>query len=214
MLLCGAPARAQVLSDERLWVNVTAQERAGTESPWRWYLETQGRSRDGVSGLDMVLVRPAVAYDLTGRFSVWAGYGFTPLYPPTGGALNENRTWQQLLWSGPAGGVTLQLRTRLEQRWMEGGGAVSWRTRQFARVTRQLTARGLAITAWDEVMININDTNRVAQGFDRNRVFGGVAFTVAPHTRFEIGYINELIHPATGPNRRNHVLGSVVNATF
>src|SRR5690242_18431985 len=80
------PATAQTISDGRVWWNVTVQERAGTASPWRWYMETQGRHRDGASDVDQMLIRPAVGYDLTNRSSVWAGYGYTPGYPATGGA--------------------------------------------------------------------------------------------------------------------------------
>ena len=45
MLLCSAGSSfAQTINDGRLWVNLTVQERAGTESPWRWYFEFQGRT--------------------------------------------------------------------------------------------------------------------------------------------------------------------------
>ena len=82
-----APAAAQTISDERVWWNVTFQERARTESPWRWYVELQGRHRDGVTDIDQLLVRPAVGYDLTSRSSVWAGDGYTPGYLANGTAL-------------------------------------------------------------------------------------------------------------------------------
>jgi len=69
-LLAGVHAgavRAQTITDGRVWWNVTVQERAGTKSPWRWYMETQGRHRDGTSDVDQMLLRPAVGYDLTSR---------------------------------------------------------------------------------------------------------------------------------------------------
>ena len=73
-----------MLTDERLWVNFTVQERAGTESPWRWYFEVQGRTRNGVDDFDQLVVRPAVGYDLTPRSSVWVGHGYTPSLPGFG----------------------------------------------------------------------------------------------------------------------------------
>lgn len=146
-----AQAGAQTITDGRLWWNVTIQERAQTESPWRWYVELQGRHRDGVSDIDQLLARPAVGYDLTTRSSVWAGYGYTPSYLAnstalTGDVLTENRAWQQYLWVGPALGSTLQWRSRLEERAVEGNDRVAWRFRQFWRLTRPLT--GATTSCW------------------------------------------------------------------
>lgn len=216
MLLCGAaPAAAQVLTDERLWVNFTLQERAGTESPWRWYFEVQGRTRNGVDDFDQLVVRPAVGYDLTPRSSVWVGHGYTPSYPASGGELTENRAWQQYLWSGPALGGAFQWRTRLEQRWVEDAGAVGWRFRQFVRLAKQVSTRGgLAIIGWEEMFVHLNDTERAVQGFDQNRVFVGIGVGAGRHVRVETGYVNQAIRSASGPNRRHHVLLAFVNATY
>ena len=87
LVVAGAmtPVSAQTIYDERTWWNITTQERARTESPWRWYVEVQGRMRDGVDALDQLLVRPAMGYDLTSRSSVWFGYGYTPGFPASDG---------------------------------------------------------------------------------------------------------------------------------
>ena len=217
ILLSGAgSAFAQDTSDERLWVNLTFQERAGTESPWRWYLEFQGRTRDGLDTVDQAIVRPAVGYDLTPRSSLWAGHGYTPSYPASGGELTENRAWQQYLWSGPALGGAFQWRTRLEERWIEDAGSLAWRFRQFVRLTKPVSARagGLAIVVWEEMFVHLNDTGRTVQGFDQNRVFGGIGVGAGPLGRFEVGYVNQAIRTAGGPNRQNHVLLAFVNATY
>jgi hypothetical protein len=216
MLLCGAASSyAQTLTDERLWANVTVQERTGTESPWRWYVEFQGRTREGLDTVDQAIVRPAVAYDLTSRSSVWFGHGYTPSYPAAGGELTENRVWQQYLWSGPALGSAVQVRTRFEQRWIEGADGVAWRFRQFVRLQKQVSARrALALIAWNEIFVHLNDTERTSQGFDQNRVFGGVGLSVARNARLELGYVNQAIQVPSGPDRRHHVLLVFVNATY
>lgn len=211
-------ASAQFTSDRRVWWNATVQERVGTASRWRWYFELQGRTRDGINDMDQLLVRPAVGFDLTPRSSLWAGYGYTPSYPPDDEVLHEQRTWQQYLWVGrlrrPA--LQLQWRSRLEERWIAGNGETAWRYRQFARFTRQLGPRagGPAIVLWDEVFVHMNDTARTVSGFDQNRLFAGVGLGVGPRTRLEIGYLNQAIDSARGPNRRNHVLLGFLNATF
>jgi Protein of unknown function (DUF2490) len=206
--------RAQAISDERVWWNVTVQERARTESPWRWYFELQGRHRDGVSSLDQLLVRPAVGYDLTS--SVWVGHGYTPSYPPTGNVLTENRAWQQYLWVGPGLGSTLQWRSRLEQRAIEGHDRLAWRFRQFWRLTRPLTQRadGLTVVAWDEVFLHLNDTTRTTSGFDQNRVFAGLGVGLWQGARLEVGYVNQAIAGVRSADRRNHVLLGFLNATY
>ena len=216
-----APAAAQTISDERVWWNVTFQERAGTESPWRWYVEIQGRHRDGVTDFDQLLVRPAVGYDLTSRSSLWAGYGYTPSYlavgtPLTGDVLTENRAWQQYLWVGPGLGSTLQWRTRIEERAIEGNDRLAWRFRQFWRLTRPLHPGlgGLTFVAWDEVFVHLNDTTRTASGFDQNRVFVGLGVGPWQGARFEVGYVNQAVNGGRSADRRNHVLLAFFNATY
>jgi hypothetical protein len=211
-----APLSAQTITDGRVWWNVTVQERAGTASPWRWYLETQGRHRDGTSDVDQMLIRPAVGYDLTSRSSVWIGYGYTPGYPATGGTLTENRAWQQYMWNGPALGSVVQSRTRVEQRSIEGNDAVAWRLRQFSRVTKPVARRaGLAVVVWDELFVHVNDTRRTPQGFDQNRVFAGVGLSLAPAARLEVGYVNQAIRGGpTAVNRRHHIVLGFLNLTY
>jgi hypothetical protein len=217
MLLCGAGSSfAQTISDGRLWVNLTVQERAGTESPWRWYFELQGRGRDGAEDLDQMLVRPALGYDLTPRSSLWAGYGYTPSYPPNADVSTEHRAWQQYLWAGPGLGSLLQWRSRLEERSIEGNDRLAWRYRQLWRLARRLSSndRGPSFVAWDELFLHLNDTARTASGFDQNRAFAGVGFGAGPFIRVEVGYLNQAIRSASGPNRRNHVLLAFANATY
>lgn len=214
-------ASAQTISDERVWLNVTFQERAGTESPWRWYMEVQGRTRDGVGDVDQFIARPAVGYDLTSRSSVWAGHGYTPSYlangtAATGDVLTENRAWQQYLWAGPGLGSTLQWRTRLEQRAIEDNDRLAWRFRQFWRLTRPIHPGlgGLTFVVWDEVFVHLNDTTRTTSGFDQNRVFVGAGVGAWQGARLEVGYVHQAVHVAGGSDRRNHVLLVFLNATY
>jgi len=210
------PSAAQTVVDGRVWWNVTVQERTATERPWRWYFELQGRHRDGVTDFDQLLVRPAVGYDVTARSSLWAGYGYTPSYPPNDDVLTEHRAWQQYLWAGPGLGSSLQWRSRLEERSIEGNERLAWRYRQLWRLARRLSSddRGPSLVVWDELFLHLNDTARTASGFDQNRAFAGVGFGAGSFIRVEVGYLNQAIRSASGPNRRNHVLLTFVNATY
>jgi hypothetical protein len=214
--LSAATAGAETIADGRAWFNVTAQERAGTASPWRWYAELQWRYRDGVSDVDQLLVRPAVGYDLTSRSSVWAGYGYTPGFPAAGGVLAENRAWQQYMWNGPALGSVVQSRTRLEQRSIEGNDRLAWRARTFVRLQKPVAEpANLAMVVWNEIFVHLNDTRQTAQGFDQNRVFAGVGLTVAPGARLEVGYVNQAIRGGRAPvNRQHHIVLGFLNLTY
>jgi hypothetical protein len=214
LLSAAGTAAAQTETDGRVWWNVTAQERTGTESPWRWYFELQGRTRDGVSALDQLLIRPAIGYDLTSRSSLWGGYGYTPSFPADSDVSTENRLWQQYLWAGPGLGSALQWRSRLEERWMEGNDRVAWRYRQFLRLARNLgsTQGSPTFVAYDEFKFHLNDTIRTAAGFDQNRAFIGVGFQAGKDARLEVGYLNQVIKGS--PDRMNHILLAFLNATY
>jgi uncharacterized protein DUF2490 len=209
-----APVSAQTIKDGRTWWNVTLQEKTATTSPWFWYIEVQARTRDGLDALDQLLVRPAVGYDLTIRSSLWIGYGYTPVFPASGGVRTENRAWQQYLWNRPFARAQLASRSRLEERAIEGNDALALRFRQQVRVTRPLSFGRVSAVLSDEIFVHLNSTTNTASGLDQNRLFGGVGVTLNPTTRVEVGYINQYINSLSGPNRSHHILSSVLNVAF
>jgi hypothetical protein len=210
-----SPAAAQVITDGRLWTNLSVQERPGTDSPWRWSGEFVLRTRDGVDDLDVLVWRGLVGYDLTDRSSAWMGFAVIPSFPVTGGTLIEKRLFEQYLWSGRGLGGTLALRTRLEQRWAEQNSGLAWRVRQQVRYVRPFTSGShYALVATEEFIAHVNETARYDQGFDQNRVFGGISRTVNAKLRFEAGYLNQFQHSLVGPNRLNHILSIATAMTF
>lgn len=213
-VIASASTSAQTITDGRTWWNVTVQEKSGTASPWRWYVEVQGRMRDGLDALDQLLIRPAVGYDLTSRSSVWIGYGHTPSFPASGDVITENRAWQQFSWNRPGGRAGWALRSRLEQRAIEGNDAAALRVRQQVRLTRPLPGGRVSAILWDEVFVHLNSTRRTASGLDQNRVFGGVGITLTPITRIEVGYMNQYVNALRGPERSHHILSGVLGVAF
>jgi Protein of unknown function (DUF2490) len=206
-LLFDVPIFAQVITDERLWANVSVQERSGTESPWRWAGEFVLRTRDGVDELDVLVGRGIIGYDLTDRSSGWVGFAVIPSFPVPGGAVVEKRLFQQYLWSGRGLGGTVTLRTRFEQRWIEGNTGLAWRVRQQVRFSRAFAPRSrFSWVGTEEIHFHANDTARYDRGFDQNRVFGGISRMVKENVRVEIGYLNQYSHSVTGSNRLNHIL--------
>jgi hypothetical protein len=209
------PAAAQLITDGRVWANLSLQERQGTESPWRWSAEFSLRMRDGVDEVDTVITRGLIGYDLTERTSASVGFGVIPSFPATGGTLIEKRLFEQYLWNGRALGGLLALRTRLEQRWAEANSGLAWRVRQQVRYMRPIAPDSrYALVGYDELQVHLNATLRYDRGFDQNRAFGGISRTLNEKIRLEVGYLNQFLHSVTGPNRLNHVLSVGTVVTF
>ncbi|MEZ5964268.1 MAG: DUF2490 domain-containing protein [Planctomycetota bacterium] len=204
---------AQTRNDSGLWLGVISTGRfapAGSEvGNFRWWLEAQDRQRDEGQHFDLGFVRPGLGYALTDRVTVWAGYGYF-LSDPVGRApFEEHRVWQQVTWSAPVAGLTLQSRTRLEERFVETGSDTGWRVRQMVKATLPVTHRGqLFLSVWDEGFFDANDTDwGQRQGFRQNRAFAGLgAFFDEAHTKsVEIGYVNQWID-RPGRDAMNHAL--------
>jgi hypothetical protein len=190
--------------DGRLWL-VSVMEGRFAEK-LGWWAELQPRWRNEGDEFDQLIVRPAVNYRLTPASSVWLGYADVITVGDRRSS-HERRLWQQLLLRGgsPAT-VSLQSRTRLEQRWVDTGDDVGHRARQLVRLAKPTpwTDR-LDALFWDEAFVSFEKTDWGAlRGFDQNRAFAGVAFHALPMARVEIGYLNQFVR-ARGPDRMNHV---------
>ncbi len=169
----------------------------------------------------VAIVRPGVGVQIARGMIVTVGYAWTPSWPQAdqavGDFVDEHRAWEQWQYDLPlaSGALRLQFRSRLEERIRPGVGSdVGVRFRQMARVTVPLGAAGRwLVTAWDEVFFGLNDTDwRQRQGFDQNRVFGGVGWWFAPGAaRVEVGYFNHYVLRPGDPARdlANH--GLMVN---
>jgi hypothetical protein len=119
---------------------------------------------------------------------------------------NENRIWQQLLWtpSTPFGPITS--RTRFEQRFTRNPD-VSYRLRQMVRMAYPLDfAPGFMLVGWEELFLNVNSTGAITAGFDQNRVFAGIGYAIDENIRAEAGYMNQYIYRDTTEDLMTHVL--------
>ncbi len=162
-----------------------------------------------------MLIRPAVFYKLTERASVWLGYANVRTRRVSSGDIEENTLWQQFTYTAKLSKVSLQSRTRLEQRDLETGDDLGHRIRQLVRVTRPLMSDPkLSLIAWNELFVNFNDTDWGARsGFDQNRLFLGMGYSFSPKFRMEAGYLNQYIDTAS-VDRRNNVLAITFSANF
>jgi hypothetical protein len=198
-------ARAQSAHDTQLWLQLIVTPEIARD--WLVHLEAQPRWSEDASELNHVILRGALGRRLNSRVSVWGGYGWIPrtLGP---GTRYEHRLWQQLsAVAPPLARWAPSLRVRLEQRFLDGWADNSHRIRLMGRVVRPLDAAGrwnLAVS--NEAMITFDETmGGPYEGFDQNRLFGGVMRRLTPRASLEGGYLWQTIEPPAEPRFHGHV---------
>ena len=218
-LVCPRLAAAQspdTVTDERVWFTLQLQEPGSPDSPWRWTFETVVRSRSGVSELDVVTLRPTVIYAFDRHSSIGGGYAYSTNFPPGGGTTIEQRAYGQYIFTNGLAGGIVAYRARMEARFIEGNSDTVGRLRQQARYTRPIS-RGsrFAWSAYDELLLHLNETTRSVAGVDQNRIYGGVQVTMPPRVRAEAGYLNQFYPGHRGvADRMNHILSAVLTVNF
>lgn len=189
----------------------------GQISPnWRTHLELQPRIFDNSSELGLTLVRMALGRQIAPRITLWGGYAWVPrsLGPMT---THEQRLWQQLSATlPPAGRWAPSVRIRLEQRWLGAWDDTVHRLRLMARAQRPIGEGGpWHVAFYNEAMFTLDTTTPGPfNGYDRNRLFGGLGRRLSPTFTAEFGYMweNSTIR---GPLQRNeHVASLVLNMAW
>lgn len=212
-LILAGPAKALTTEDFQTWGTITAIGSLGVLKPdlknFKYWVEGQGRFGNDTSVFSQGILRTGLGVALNESTSAWLGYAWVPTDKPfTRNAFDENRIWQQLLWSQKYFLATVTSRSRLEQRFIPTGSDVGWRFRQLLKVSAPLTfAPSFSLVASDEYFVNINKTNWGADdGFDQNRAFAGIGFNFDKNTKTEVGYMNQYIRKAVGPDLMDHIL--------
>lgn len=179
------PARA-VTQDGQVWIPITA--RVALPSRFRLWLEAQPRI--GGDGMRMLLLRPAIGYQVLPNWSVYQGYAWTPTFNSFN---SENRIYQESLFDDHWGDLRLVNRTRLEERFIDGVGGTSLRLRNMLRLTHPLDqAHHWYVALSDEPFATLNDTGGGPRsGFDQNRAFLGLRYQLTPNVAIELGYLNQ-----------------------
>jgi hypothetical protein len=146
-----APAAGQAGTEPRIWANVSTQGRFEAGSAWRWISDSLVRTRQGARALDFLGQQFTVTRELTPRSSVGVGYAYAAGFPDTG-TLREHRFVQHYAWSGGSR-PRVSLRSRVEERFVTGQGAMLLRVRQQVRVTWPLPVmRGLRGVAANDLV--------------------------------------------------------------
>lgn len=183
------PAAADVDSDPQVWTALLGTATLGDGYTPRLWLDTHLRRSDGNT---VHIFRPGLGTAVFPWLSVWAGYGWVPVIDDvTSETVNEHRAWEQVILKHTFGSLSVQSRTRFEQRFSENGDDMGLRIRQFVRLAWQPKADSpFGAVMWDELFVGLNETDWGApKGMDQNRLFTGVYAKLVPHLRLEMGYL-------------------------
>ncbi len=197
-LLLGALASAQTTHDLATWTSVglLANLHGDRPSGPRLWTDLHARRTDAsFTGI----VRPGLGWDLADWITVYAGYAWIPQVGESTAdeLLSEHRAWEQLLLQRRVGELTLGLRPRLEQRFLEAQPEVGHRLRLWGRAAVPVGG-DLSLVLTDEVFLGLGATAWSPSGFDQNRLFVGPALPVSEVGRVELGYTNTFLARETG----------------
>ena len=214
IIFASGQTTAQTVHDFGSWFSVNTQgkiNRCGEDSCFRWWFDGHLRYLDDSDGFNQSIFRPGLGYQLTPNANIWIGYAWINELPANGNPVfDENRIWQQVLWSDKVGPQTLYSRSRLEQRFVETGDDTGWRFRQFVKMDRPFRPGSpLSFVIWDEGFFDLNETDFGQNGsFSQNRVFVGIGrkFNGARSPKLEIGYLNQFLRRKSADDRFNHIL--------
>jgi hypothetical protein len=215
MLLFSPGSRAEGSLDHDLqgWAQFTLQ---GPLSPKvQGYIEVQPRFGEDLSQGQIAILRPAIGYQLTEKFSVWQGYAYIPALSSSFN--DEHRIFQQGLLRHQAGQLDLTHRTRFEERFIENTDSTSFRLRHLLRVTYPLgKQKKWYLASSDEVFFNMNSVGSGPNaGFDQNRAFVGIGRKLKQHLQVEAGYMNNFLNRQDPvADRLNHVIFLGIYANY
>ncbi|MDO9020738.1 MAG: DUF2490 domain-containing protein [Deltaproteobacteria bacterium] len=226
--LAAAQEQRAVTHQYQSWFAVNFQGRVGG----RFSLvgDAQYRAWDDFTP-QTIIARTAVVFHFTDRLFAGVGYMWQPTWRARGpeGFIDEHRIYQvlQYEYAHAGSGLTVQLRTRFEQRFRHPTADVELglRARQMVRAMLPITAdRKLRLVAWDEVFLNLIDSGNAPRGldaagaptrtpqwaftgFDQNRAFLGLGYQFIPNLlRVELGYLNVYVRrPNNGGDLMSHI---------
>lgn len=206
-----APAAAAE-DDANVWLGQFATINATKKVYVR--LEAQERFTNDAERLGQLLLRSLVGYRLNKEVNIGAGYAYIRTDPVGPALLNEHRFYQELnvRLLSTEGGVTLDSRTRFEQRTFEEREDTSLRLRQFVQLKVPVSG-GTKLVAFTEPFVDLNETSVQRGGLSIWRNFVGVSLPVAKGIEVVPGYLNQHVF-RDGRDRSDHTANVNIFMTF
>lgn len=210
VFLAAQPALAAE-DDANVWLGQFATINATDKVYVR--LEAQERFTNDAERLGQLLLRSLVAYRFNDKVNAGVGYAFILTDPVGPVELNEHRYYQELnVRLIDRGGVTLDSRTRLEQRTFEEREGTAWRLRNFVQV-RVPVSKNNKLVAYTEPFIDLNETDVQRGGLSIWRNFVGVSIPLAKGVEVVPGYLNQYVF-RDGQDRSDHTANVNLFMTF
>lgn len=214
LALTAAPAApaAAAEDDGNVWLGQFATINATDKVYVR--LEAQERFTNDAERLGQLLLRSLVGYRITKDVNIGAGYAFVLTDPVGPVELNEHRFYQELnvRLLSTEGGVTLDSRTRLEQRTFEEREDTQWRLRQFVQLRVPVSGNN-KIVAYTEPFIDLDEGSVQRGGLSIWRNFVGVSVPLAKGIEVVPGYLNQHVF-RDGRDRSDHTANINLFMTF
>ena len=182
------------------WTSVNSTSRISER--WAIIGDFHIRRNNGVKDPSFYLIRFAPQFAVLPNFTVAAGYAHMWIAPSRSdwqSFVNENRIYQQAIFTTKLGSANLLQRVRNEQRWQQfienDRHTGNWR---FTNRVRYLVSVTIPISTneWipkpviaDEILFHFGKPI-VNNTFDQNRIFVGIRQKVSENLNFDFGYMN------------------------
>jgi len=198
-LACPAPAHA----DGQIWVLASLTKAFAVD--WRLSVDFAPRWERDASDYSRTVLRVQIARVLGKRVMLAAGYEHTE--PESIIVRREDRLWQQVQVQQRPGAWSVSHRARFEERWLRLAPSTVVRLRYQLRAAHPIA--NSQVWSWqvfDEVFFTLRGTRLgPSQGFDRQRLGGGVSRALSSHVTAEVGYAWQLINrPRPLSNQNDH----------
>jgi len=194
------PKTKEVTTQTHVWTSLNTTFKVSDR--WGFIADAHARRNHFLADDSFYLLRAGVSYKANANLSLVVGYGHqwtAPSKPEWHTFSNENRIYQQAVYTSKVGGVTVLQRLRNEQRWQEkiandvrtGDLRFTDRVRYLLSVTIPLFEKKTrpSLVVSDELMVQFGK-EVVYNTFDQNRLFLGIRQNITPKLSFDFGYMN------------------------
>ena len=211
-----------VTKDFQTWANFAI---TGSLSPIdtelskvRYLALTQERFADDSTKFFQTLLRGGLGYEITPKFSLWAGYDWLHTENVfVTEAFNINTPWQQFMWQNDFyENFSFVSRTRLEERFFQNTGELIWRLRQLVKVGMPIGfIPNTELIISNELFINLNGIEGIEDpGLFENRFFIGLGYQINKNLGTQIGYLNQYVEDFESEDILTNILYVSISLSF
>lgn len=205
-----------------VWASLTLQGDFTFFSPGlenlKWLIMDQSRTRDDSpkgTRYSENLLFSQIGYQATENASFWLGYVHDWIHPLNKTAFQENRPYQDFLWTQKFEEFSFLARSRMEERIHQTSGDTGYRYRQFFQISHPLPILDhLSAYLGDEVFFYLNKTSFGKQGFTENRILTGLSYQFTKQVGMDLGYLGQYVDNPSGHNLFTHNLQANVRLNF